>query len=179
MNELSNTVSSVGNYNNVPTSLTSNTSAVNIVNGLTLTNEADKKNWSDGYLMYTVTLDNQTDTAYENPVVTDVIDTNLVEFVIGSVKINDVAATESQHSYNTNTHTLTVTLDKVDATSKVIITFNVKKKFNGFFILKSFADVKYDDDYELQSNYVYVTMMSPFKKSSKRNFGCSTPYWRY
>lgn len=30
MSELSNTVSSVGNYNNIPTSLTSNTSVVNI-----------------------------------------------------------------------------------------------------------------------------------------------------
>lgn len=33
MNELSNTVSSKGTYNNIPTSLTSNTSVVNITDG--------------------------------------------------------------------------------------------------------------------------------------------------
>lgn len=46
MNELNNTVTATGNYNNIPTSLTSNTSIVNMIEGLTLTKDADKKNWS-------------------------------------------------------------------------------------------------------------------------------------
>ena len=58
MNELENTVTSVGNYNNIQTTLTSNTSKVNIISGLTLTKEADKQNWSDGYLTYIITIDN-------------------------------------------------------------------------------------------------------------------------
>lgn len=43
MNELTNTVIAVGNYNNIPTQLTSNTSIVNMIEGLSLTKEADKK----------------------------------------------------------------------------------------------------------------------------------------
>lgn len=43
MNELNNTATSLGTYNNIPTSLTSNTSVVNIIEGLTLTKDADKK----------------------------------------------------------------------------------------------------------------------------------------
>ncbi len=45
MSELNNTATPIGNYNSVPTSLTSNTSVVNMVEGLSLTKEADKDNW--------------------------------------------------------------------------------------------------------------------------------------
>ena len=81
MSELNNTVTSIGNYNSVPTSLTSNTSIVNMVEGLTLTKKADKNNWVSGYLTYTITLDNDTDKPYEMPVITDILDNTLVEFV--------------------------------------------------------------------------------------------------
>lgn len=132
MSELSNTVSSVGNYNNIPTSLTSNTSVVNIIDGLTLTKNANKQNWSDGFLTYTITLDNQTDTTYESPIITDVIDTSLVEFVNDSVSINGVSAISLEYSYNDANHTLTVNLEKVDPTSKSIVTLNVKKNITTF-----------------------------------------------
>lgn len=81
MSELNNIVTSIGNYNSVPTSLTSNTSIVNMVEGLTLTKKADKNNWVSGYLTYTITLDNETDKPYEKPVITDILDNTLVEFV--------------------------------------------------------------------------------------------------
>ena len=128
MNELYNTVSSVGNYNNIPTSLTSNTSVVNMIEGLTLLKEADKQNWSDGYLTYKITLDNATDKSYDSPVITDVIDNSLIDFVEDSVIIDDVKADASKYNYDSDNHTLKITLDKVDASSKVVITFNVKKK---------------------------------------------------
>lgn len=41
MNELNNIVTSTGSYNNIPTSLTSNTSVVNIIEGLTITKDAN------------------------------------------------------------------------------------------------------------------------------------------
>ena len=128
MNELNNTATSIGNYNNIPTSLTSNVSVVNIIDGLSLTKEADKKNWGSGELTYTITIDNQTDTSYVKPIVTDKIDTSLVEFVTGSVMINDTPATESQFSYDAGTSTLTINLDDVGATSKTTLTFRVTKK---------------------------------------------------
>ena len=128
MNELNNTVTSVGNYNNIPTSLTSNVSVVNIIDGLSLTKDADKKNWGSGELTYTITIDNQTDTSYVKPIVTDKIDTSLVEFVSGSVMINDTPATESQYSYDEGTSTLTINLDDVGATTTTTLTFRVAKK---------------------------------------------------
>lgn len=128
MNELDNTATAVGNYNNISTSLTSNTSVVNLIDGLTLSMEADKVNWSDGLLTYTITLDNQTTLSYENPVIKDVLDTSKVEFVVDSVLIDQVQATSSEASYDSSSSTLQITLDEVGANSSKVISFKVKKK---------------------------------------------------
>lgn len=136
MNELSNTVTSMGNYNNIPTSLTSNTNVVNIIEGLSLTKQADKQNWSDGNLTYTITLDNKSDNTYSAPVVTDIIDTSLVDFVEDSVTIDDIKALESQYSYNSDTHTLTVNLSDCAPSTTVIVKFSVKKKIQWFLHFK-------------------------------------------
>lgn len=128
MNELNNTVTSIGNYNNIPTSLTSNTSIVNMVEGLTLTKEADKDNWVSGYLTYTITLDNETDKPYEKPVITDILDNTLVEFVNDSVTINGIKADSSKYKYDEGSHTLTVNLDDVSPSRSTTLTFRVTKK---------------------------------------------------
>lgn len=127
MNELTNTVTAVGNYNNIPTQLTSNTSVVNIIEGLTLTKDADKKNWSSGNLEYKITLDNQAEESYTNVKITDEINTTLVTFIKGSVKINNVTATESEASYDDAKHTLTINLTEVAPTSRTTVTFLVEK----------------------------------------------------
>ena len=128
MNELNNLVTVAGTYNSIPTSLTSNTMVVNMVDGLTIKKEADKKNWVDGELTYTITIENNTDKAYNKPVVTDVIDDNFVNFVADSVIINGAKATESQYNYEEGTHTLTVNLDDVSPSSSSIFKFQVEKK---------------------------------------------------
>ena len=128
MNELNNTATSVGTYNNIPTALTSNTSVVNLVEGLTLEKEADKTNWVDGNLKYTITIKNEADKVYVTPKVTDIIDTDKVEFVKGSVTINGVAATEQQYNYEEASHTLTIDLDTITPSSNSTITFLVTKK---------------------------------------------------
>lgn len=128
MSELSNTATSVGLYNNISTSLTSNTSVVNIVEGLTLKKTADKTNWGSGNLTYTITIDNQADETYVKPVVTDVIDTTFVDFVDGSVKINGAYATTQQYQFDQDTHTLTINLEDVTPSSTSTLEFLVKKK---------------------------------------------------
>lgn len=128
MNELNNTASANGTYNNIPTSVTSNTSVVNMIEGLTLTKEADKQNWSSGDLTYTITLKNETDKVYSNLVIKDVINTSLVEFVKGSVVINDTPATESQYSYDEGNSTLTINLSDAGPSSTTTLTFRVTKK---------------------------------------------------
>ena len=65
--------------------------------------------------------------AYENPTVTDVINTNLVKFLDGSVVINNTVVTSQQYNYDDQSHTLTVTLDEVEAKSITTITFRVDK----------------------------------------------------
>lgn len=122
---LNNSVTSKGNYNNIPTSLTSNVSTVNMISGLTLTIDASQKNWATGYLTYTVEVNNETNISYESPVITDVIDDQLVTFIEDSVTVN---GSTFNYDYNTSTHTLTVNLPDVLANSKTTLTFQVEKK---------------------------------------------------
>lgn len=126
MSQLTNTAISNGNYNNIPTTLTSSTSIVNLIEGLSISIEPNKKNWTDGFLTYQITIENQTELPYENSVITDELDTSLIEFVEDSVMINDVKATTSQYEYNTNT--LTINLGTVEAHQTGIAKFSVKKK---------------------------------------------------
>lgn len=128
MDQLSNTVSAVGNYNSVPTSLTSEAVVVSMISGLTITKTADKLSWANGNLTYTITVDNQAKENYVAPVITDIIDTTLVNFVDGSVTINGVAAESSQYKYDADTHTLTVNLADITPTSSSTVTFQVEKK---------------------------------------------------
>lgn len=128
MNELNNTATAVGNYNSIPTSLTSNISTVNMIEGLTMTKTADKQNWVTGDLTYTIVIDNKTDKAYENPKVTDIINNSLVEFVNDSVTINGVKAEASKYTYDDGAHTLTVTLDSINPSTTTTLTFSVTKK---------------------------------------------------
>lgn len=128
MNEVSNYVVANGTYDSIPTSIASNTSVVNLVDGLTLSIDADKKNWLSGNLTYTITLNNQTNLVYTNVSLKDVLDVTKIGFVTGSVKINDVEATSSEYSYDDGTNTLTVNLDNVAESSTTTVTFCVKKK---------------------------------------------------
>lgn len=128
MSELNNTAVVQGTYNNIPTQITSNTSVVNIIEGLTLNKLADKENWGSGNLTYTITLENKTDTTYVSPVITDVINTDLVDFVNDSIMIDDVKAEASEYSYSTDTKTLTINLSDIPKDTTRKVTFMVKKK---------------------------------------------------
>ena len=127
-NTLNNTVTALGNYNNIPTSITSLASVVTMISGLTITKSADKEVWADGLLTYTIVLDNEATESYTSPVITDVIDTSLVSFVDGSLTIDGVTATSSEYTYTEDTGTLTITLTDIVPSSKKTITFQVKKK---------------------------------------------------
>lgn len=128
MNELNNTATAVGNYNSIPTSLTSNVSTVNMIDGLTMTKTADKPNWITGDLTYTIVIDNKTDKAYENPTVTDIIDNTLIEFVNDSVTINGIKAEASKYNYDDASHTLTINLENIEPSTTTTLTFSVTKK---------------------------------------------------
>lgn len=126
--ELSNVVTALGNYNGVSTSISSEANLVTMIGGLTIVKNADKTVWADGTLTYTITINNQTSVAYTTPVITDVLDGNLVTFVNDSVTIDGAKAESSQYNYDTSTNTLTVTLEDLASSSSKTITFQVTKK---------------------------------------------------
>lgn len=126
--ELSNVVTALGNYNGVSTSISSEANLVTMISGLTIVKNADKTVWADGTLTYTITINNQTSVAYTTPVITDVLDGNLVTFVNDSVTIDGAKAESSQYNYDTSTNTLTVTLEDLAPSSSKTITFQVTKK---------------------------------------------------
>ena len=126
--ELTNTVSAVGNYNNIPTSITSAATLVTMISGLTIAKSADKTIWADGALTYTITINNQTTQSYTTPVVTDILEGDKVNFVTDSVTIDGVKATSEEATFDTSTNTLNVKLADMEPTSTKIITFQVTKK---------------------------------------------------
>ena len=126
--ELRNTVSATGNINEIPTLINSVASVVTMLSGLTITKEADKTIWADGLLTYTITIANQTTLPYVSPVVTDILDTTLIEFVTDSVMIDGVKATADEAKYDAGTGTLTVNLSDIEAAGTKTITFQVTKK---------------------------------------------------
>ncbi len=126
--ELSNITSSVGTYNSIPTEITSLASVVTMLNGLTITKTADKEVWADGNLTYTIVVDNKTEKAYATPVITDILDNNLITFVEDSITINDVKATSSEYTYNQDTNTLTINLTDIEPNNSTTIKFQVSKK---------------------------------------------------
>lgn len=127
-NELTNIATAVGNYNSLPTSLTSEAVVVSLVSGLTITKEADKSSWADGLLTYTITVTNNATEPYTTPIITDVLDTTLVDFVEDSVVIDGTKAEASQYKYDADTQTLTITLTDIAPTKNSVATFQVKKK---------------------------------------------------
>lgn len=124
--ELNNTAMVVGNYNNIPTSVTSQVLVVTMINGLTIVKEADKNVWADGILTYTIKVGNQTTETYSKPVVTDILDGNLINFINDSVKIDGTKT--SNYTFNNDTNTLTVELDDIEPQGSKTITFQVSKK---------------------------------------------------
>lgn len=126
--ELTNTVTVVGNYNDIPTSIPSEAVVVTMLDGLTVTKSADKSVWADGALTYTVEVNNETTVNYTEPVITDTLNTTLVSFVAGSVTINGEKMDESKYTYSDATGFLTINLDTISPSSKSTITFQVTKK---------------------------------------------------
>ena len=175
MNELNNKVVANGIYNNIPTSLTSNTSVVNIIEDLTLTKEADKQNWSSGILTYTITINNETEVSYPNSKITTLINPNLVEFIPSSVKIDNLRIPEKEYNYDKDSHILTVISGLIEDSTSKTIKFSVKKKSNKPFRLISDCTLNYSTK-TITSNKVVVISTIPIYHT--KNLGCDTPYWR-
>ena len=125
---LNNSAGVVGKYNNIPTAISSSASVVTIVDGLSVTKTADKNVWDDGVLTYTIVVSNQTDKVYGVPIITDILDNNLLKFIDGSVIIDGIKATTSQYIFREDTNKLTVNLEDIQPTSISTVIFQVARK---------------------------------------------------
>ena len=174
--ELENTVTSIGTYNNVLTLLTSNKTVVNMINEIGLIKSVDKVNWGTGNLTYTLKITNQTDTTYTGSIITDIIDTKLVDFITGSLIINGIKANSNQYKYDNLSNTLTINLDNIMHYQVQILRFSVRKKENKSFLLTSNSTITLKSGIKIQSNTVGV--ISHEIKNTFSNNWCGTPYWR-
>lgn len=125
---LSNTASVLGEYNSISTQINSEDLVVVMISGLTVKKTADKMVLGDGKLTYTIEVDNQTNVDYTNPVITDKLDTTLITFVAGSVKLNGAELDASKYTYDDSTGLLTINIETVASMQKSTITFEVEKK---------------------------------------------------
>ncbi len=126
--ELNNTATVLGEYNSIPTEISTQTLVVTMLTGLSVSKTADKLVWSDGYLTYTIEVDNQTNVDYTSPVITDILDPTLITLVSGSVKLDNNPMEESQYTYDSNSGKLTINLPNVETKTKKVISFEVEKK---------------------------------------------------
>lgn len=124
---LTNTVRAVGNYDNIPTAITSSASVVTMISGLSITKTSDKQVWAEGNLTYTIKIDNQSEKTYTEPKITDELDTTKVTFVENSVTIDGSTADTSKYNFDSDTNTLTITLDDIAASNTCTVTFQVSK----------------------------------------------------
>ncbi len=175
MNKLSNSVKVVGVYNKILTFLTSNITTVNLINELTITKAADKQNWRDGFLTYTMAISNKNNTNFFNSVIIDIIDTTLVDFVENSISINSRPASGSEYSYDSDTHILKINLEEIAANTDTIVTFRIKKKYNRQFYLKSNCIFIYNNK-TINSNTIIVRSYMVIARNF--SFDCKSLFWR-
>lgn len=121
---LSNIANVTGNYDAIPTTLTSEAVITELISGLTILKTADKQNWASGNLTYTVTISNSAENSFENPKFTDTLDPTLIKLVENSVKVN---GTDAQYEYDPTTGILTVELETIAKDASSVVTFQVQK----------------------------------------------------
>ena len=126
--ELTNTATVLGNYNNVPTEISTTALIVTMLSGLTVTKSADKPVWSEGNLTYTIEINNATTESYTSPVITDILNPTLITLVKGSIKVDNTPLEESNYTFEDSTGKLTITLPDITSQSKKTVTFEVSKK---------------------------------------------------
>lgn len=110
---------------NTPISFSSNLVTTSIVEGLTVTKSADKTNWVDGPLTYTIVVKNDSGAALKTGSLTDTLDTTLVDFnTTYGVQIDGSATTD----FTYNDGLLTITLPDLATGGETTITFQVTLK---------------------------------------------------
>ena len=103
----------------------SNVVSTQIIDGLEVTKTANKSHWVVGSLIYNVVITNQSGDVLKNAVLTDIIDTNLVDFDYDyGVKNRDIYSLE----YTMDSGVLKVDLPELSNNATINISFQVTQK---------------------------------------------------
>lgn len=145
MIELSNYASVIGTYNGLETTLNSNSITTLLINNLEMIKTANKRLWADGSLIYTITINNPSTANYESPIITDILNPNLITLVTNSVTINGVPAGFGIYTYDPVTGLLVINLQNIFPNQSIIINFNVNKKNSEIFKLDNYASLIFSD----------------------------------
>lgn len=124
---LTNQVDITGQYgdSSTPISFSSNLVTTTIIQGLTVNKTADKVNWVDGPLTYTITIQNTSGGVLTDGILIDNLDTSLIDFDnTYGVLIDDVKSSD----FNYNDGELKITLPQLDNEKTITIKFQVTKK---------------------------------------------------
>lgn len=122
---LTNNANISGTYDSSPLTLESNTVTTQLISGITIQKSVDKQNWLSGDLTYTITIQNNADSNLDSPVLTDILNPDLIKLVENSVQVDGAI---KQYTYEELSGTLTVNLDNIDVGNTATITFRVQKK---------------------------------------------------
>lgn len=124
---LTNQVDITGQYGDgaTPISFSSNVVTTSIIQGLTINKTADKVNWIDGPLTYTIVVQNDSGSTLSSGVLTDNLNTDLIEFSQDyGVKIDNTSSSE----YTYSNGELKITLPSLADQQSTTITFQVTRK---------------------------------------------------
>lgn len=122
---LTNQADITGEYAGTPISFASNIVTTAIIEGLTINKTADKTNWVDGPLTYTIVIANNSGSTLSSGVLTDNLNTTLVDFnTTYGVLIDGV--TTSNYTYSSGE--LKITLPDLADSQETTIKFQVTRK---------------------------------------------------
>lgn len=123
---LTNRVDIAGNYGDEsnPITFSSNDITTTLIQGLTVTKNADKSYWINGPLTYTITITNNSGSKLDSGVITDKLDTNLILLNEAYGVLINGSKTED---YTYNTGTLIVNLPELADNSTTTVTFQVNR----------------------------------------------------
>lgn len=168
MEELVNQAKVEGFYQNQKIQITSNLLKTKMEKPLSIILNVDKKTWKNGFLTYTIQIQNLMEKPLINANVTVPLNPTFVSLLKESVKQD-----EKECSYTYDSHHLCIFL-KENKKQKTIITFKVQPKELDFFLLETTCFLTFQEEV-ISSNP--VTVLHPIKRKLPYS-GCELPYWR-
>lgn len=163
MNELNNFATVIGNYNDLQTTIQSDSITTLLINNLEINKSANKSIWATKNLIYTITIVNPTSVRFENVTVTDILNPTFVRLIVESLRINKIPVGYDYVNYDDSTGLLNIIIPIIEPNQTVVINFAVMKQKNNVFRIDNYASLTFDGN-TITSNVVTVYALSKICK---------------